>query len=343
MSDHYIESCVNMLNLYDIPTRTYSTSRWYLLPFNSEEDRQYFTGSYYGFDFIYHNLIIDRGHINKITDISKNIIAGTYKMSQERMKRLENMIYKNQTFRWKVKRLIHNWRLARIKQANTDDILTGEPPKMPIYIYDWPQRTKYVLEAHTVFRDICERLFKADGLFTNTLYPRNMFTNSLYSLGQMHFIIKELRAYGYSNWAIEGLKSCNYCLKSFKEVYKTQIHLEVLKRCFANYRSSECINLLLDFIELEYEFHEEISIPSNMLLWYIKNYPDCSLIQAWRKICFTHYKNAYTNKYTNYNDITHSLTLDLINIDTNFIYNMYRRSQQGIREHIYYYVEDIEL
>jgi hypothetical protein len=323
MGEYDRQSQLESSDLYTITPRIHAFSKWYILPLDLEDDRIYFGETYYGFNHIYRKLNIDRGRINTFTDISKNIIKGLYAMSNETAERLEKMIYANQDFRWKMKRLIHGWRLAKLKIANTEDIMTGEAPKKPVYIYDWAQRAKYVLEAHTLYRDICERLFKADGLFTNTLYPRNMFTNTEFSTGQIHFITQDLRRYGYANWALQGLQSCNYQLNIFTRVYKQAIHLEVLKRCFANYTSNECTTLLLDFIELEYEHHAQDCVISDVLLWYIRAFPECPLIQAWRKLCFKYYKHAYMNNDINYHDIIHLLSRDIMNTSLNFIYEKY--------------------
>lgn len=315
MSNDYIQSSVESTDLYNITARYTGECHWYLLPFHSQENRKYFSNCYYGFNHIYRKLIIDRGKI--YMDPSGAII----KMLPVRAAYLERMIYANQTFRWKMKRLIHKWRLGRIKQANTDDILTGEPPVKPIYIYDWAQRTKYVFEAGTVYRDMCTRLFNADSLFINTLPPRNMFTNTPYTLGQLHFIIKDLRKYGYAHWAIQGLQACGYGLKHFGRVYKQSIHLEVLKRCFS--KPEDCAPLVLDFIEMEYEYHDKNCILSDVLSWYIQTHPSCPLIEAWRKLCFKYYKHSYMNSDNSFDDIIHILSGALMKMSITFMYEKY--------------------
>jgi hypothetical protein len=340
MGDYYRQSQIESSDLYTITPRI-ASSKWYLLPNPFEHDRSYFAETNYGFNHIYRKLSIDRGRLNTFTDLSQNLIKGFYTMPVGRAEKLEKMIYANQDFRWKMKRLIHGWRLKKFKIANTEDIMTGEAPKKPVYIYDWSQRAKYVLEAHTLYRDICERLFKADGLFTNTLFPRNMFTNTAFTVGQLHFITQDLRKYGYANWALQGLQACNYCLNIFARVYKQPMHLEVLKRCFANYTSNECSTLVLDFIEMEYDHHGYECVLTDVLLWYIRKFPDCPLITAWRKLCFKYYKHAYMNNDINYNDIIHLLSRDIMNTSMEFIYEKYK-TVNNLPVSIYYYVGEEE-
>jgi len=257
-------------------------------------------------------------------------------LSEERAVCLEAMIFKNQIFRWKIKRLIHKWRLSRLKIINTEDILTGETPLKPVYIYDWAERSKYVLEAGTVYRDICERLFKSDSLFNNSLAPRNMFTNKILTFGQMHFITDALRLYGYTNWALQGFKSCNFAINFFKRVYKQPIYYEVLKRCFANCTSTECIDLLIDFIEVEHEYHGIVCVNTIILLWYIQNHPNCVVVEAWRKLCFKFYKHAYMNNEINYTDIVHVVSRDLLKTPLSFMNQKYREAHPSMLSVIIY-------
>ena len=318
--DNYRRSNIESLDLYKYTPRypVTNTCKWFLLPECNVEYLEYFSNCPYGFIHVYQKLTIDRGKL------SINVTNNAFVLSEERTIQLESMMFKNQIFRWKIKRLIQKWRVSRLKQINTDDIVTGEPPLKPVYIYDWVQRSKYVLEASSVYQDICARLFNSDGLFNNTLSPRNMFTNNTFTLGQMHFITEDLRKYGFANWAIQGFQSCNYAINLFKRIYKQAIHLETLKRCFANHTSNECIDLIIDFIELEYEYHLIECISTPLLIWYIKNYNECPIIQAWRKLCFKYYKHAYMNDDLNYVDIIHVLSQDLMKTSLSFVNEKYR-------------------
>lgn len=335
MEIQYIQSYVESTDLYGITPRA-TPAVWLLIP-ASEEDRKYFSTTYYGFNHVYRKIIINRGLLNR--DASNNITG--FRLIPERAEHLEKLAYANQVFRWKMKRLIHKWRLSRFKVANTEDILTGEAPVKPIYTYDWKQQTKYVFEAGTVYRDICARLLNADSLFVNTLYPRNMFTNTAFSTGQIHFIVKDLQAYGYANWAIQGFQACNYCLNLFKRVYKKSLHLEVLKRCFA--KPEDCTGIVQDFIESEYEYHGKTCILSDVLYWYIERNPKCPLVEAWRKLCFKYYKHSYMNADTSFDDIIHTLSSDLVRTSTTFIYEKY--SEDRVLAIISYYesAEDDDL
>lgn len=318
--ENYRRSNIESLDLYKHTPRypVTTTCKWFLLPDCSPEDLEYFSNCAYGFIHIYQKIIIDRGKLN----IQSTNTA--FVLSDERVIHLELMAFNNQTFRWKIKRLIQKWRVSRLKQVNTDDIVTGEPPLSPVYIYDWAQRSKYVLEASSVYKDVCTRLFNSDGLFNNTLSPRNMFTNNILTTGQLHFITEDLRKYGFANWAIQGLQSCNYAINLFKRIYKQAIHLECLKRCFANHTSNECIDLMIDFIELEYEYHQIECINTSFLLWYIKEHIDCPIIQAWRKLCFKYYKHAYMNDESNFADIIHVLSRDIMKTSLTFVYEKYK-------------------
>jgi len=252
-------------------------------------------------------------------------------MSEERADELEKHIYKNQVFRWKMKRLIHKWRLSKFKKINTDDINTGEPPKKLVCLYDWNQKSKYVFEANTLYRDICERLFTSElGTFSNMQQPRNLFTNTVLSVGQLHFIIQDLRKHGFSHWVLQGLQSCNYVLKNFKRVFKHPIHNEIIKRCFTNYTSQECSDAIVSFIESEFMYHAIEFIDNEVLLWYITTYNECPIVQAWRKLSFKFYKYSYMGSDSDYTDTIHMLSREIIKTDHSFMYEKYNETFHNV-------------
>ena len=333
--ENYRRSVIESLDIYTIAPRYPVTTpcKWYILPENSPENLEYFSNCAYGFIHIYKKLIIDRGKLNT------NDTNSAFVISDERANELEAMMFRNQIFRWKIKRFIQKWRVSRLKQINTEDIVTGEIPLKPVYIYDWAQRSKYILEASSVYHDICTRLFNSDGLFNNTLSPRNMFTNNVMTIGQIHFITEDLRKYGFANWAIQGFQSCNYAINLFKRIYKQAIHLEILKRCFANNTSNECMNLLVDFIEFEHEHHGVLCVQTPFLVWYVKKYNNCPVVEAWRKLCFKYYKHAYMNDHTNFADIIHVLSEELLKTPLTFIYEKYR--EENLLSVIIYTIENV--
>ena len=203
-------------------------------------------------------------------------------------------IYLNQTVRWRIKRLIHTWRLRRLKQANETDVVTMDIPKNPVWIYDWANRCKYVFEARSVFQDIKTRLGLTDNFFPITKYPRNPFTNERLSLGQLHFLLNDLKSKGLAHWTTETLRACKYNQNTFQKRNAIQLKLDALERVFGNPTSDECIDVVFDFITAEYEYHYAELRRQDVWLWFLKTKPAYTHIGAWINLCRFNYNAMIT-------------------------------------------------
>jgi hypothetical protein len=204
---------------------------------------------------------------------------------------LERCLYKNQELRWIYKRLIHRWRLARLKTVNTEDPATCEIPKMPIVIYDWPTRSKYTFEARSLLRDIGSRLLNVsqwEAINPEPLIPRNMLTNLALSIGQIHFMIDKLISLGLTSWEISAYKTACYSLDDFIRVNNYPLKISALKRVFGKPETLYCMELMLDFIEFEHEENDIQFGNQEAWKWYLRQ-PDDSYKQSLRKMCYEYY------------------------------------------------------
>jgi hypothetical protein len=190
----------------------------------------------------------------------------------------------NQRIRWAMQRLVHYWRKSRCKQMNTEDIFTCEVPVKQIDMYDWSQNTKYIFEAKTVYRDFLSKIYNASGLFVNPKMPRNPYTNSEFTYGQLHFTIQALIRAGYNHWSFDALKKSGYSLKTFLEVYEQPLKYDTLARIFRTPSEPECVVLVFDCIETEY-LHHGVSLMYRSAwrtaLWTNSR---CELVRKWRAL-----------------------------------------------------------
>ena len=190
----------------------------------------------------------------------------------------------NQRIRWAMQRLVHRWRKSRCKQMNTEDIFTCEVPAKQIEMYDWSQKTKYVFEAKTVYRDFLSKIYNASGLFVDPKMPRNPYTNSEFTYGQLHFTIQALIRAGYNHWSFDALKKSGYSLTTFLDVYEQPLKYDNLANIFRKPTDSECTVLVFDCIETEY-LHHGISLPYRSAwrtaLW---TNSKCEIIRKWRQL-----------------------------------------------------------
>ncbi len=204
------------------------------------------------------------------------------------------LIQVNQTVRWAFKRLIQRWRSKRLRQINTEDVVTMEAPKQPVWIYDWTNRTKYVFEAATLFRGIRTRLLFAQDLFPSPQQPKNPYTNQPLTYGQLHFALDDLRAVGKTDWVTETLRAVAYDLGVFKRRNNTQLRVAALKALFANPSDDNYCDLLFDFIDFCHDEAEIMMERKDVWEWCIQNRHEHTQIQIWRGYCYTYYHALIT-------------------------------------------------
>ena len=203
-------------------------------------------------------------------------------------------IYLNQTVRWRLKRLIHPWRLARFKQINDTDAVTMDVPKNPVWIYDWANRSKYVFESKSVFKDIRTRLGLTEQFFPISKYPRNPFTNERLTIGQLHFLLNDLRSKGFAHWTTETLRACKYNMTTFQKRNATQLKMDALDKVFADPTGDECIDVVYDFITAEYEYHYAEMRRQDVWIWFLRTKPTHSHIRDWISLCRFNYHAMIT-------------------------------------------------
>ena len=238
-------------------------------------------------------------YLNQVSDYSKyrreqsirinyNGNYGVFTRDTKSFNIIRHGLQKNQKFRWAMKRLIYRWRMSKCKAMNTEDIFTGEVPVKCVEIYDWSQRRKYAFEAGTVYRDLLTKIQNACELFVSPMMPRNPFTNSELTYGQLHFTIRALISYGFNHWCFDALKKSGYCLKTFEEVYAYPLKYDNLKSIYRKPTEPACAAIVADFIEHSYE-HHDVEIPFKHA-WYmaLTENPDCEIIQKWRGLSLKH-------------------------------------------------------
>ncbi len=228
-------------------------------------------------------------------------------VSSEMVTKARELIIKNQRLRWQMKRLIHSWRLARLKQINQEDPITMETPRTPVYIYDWTNKAKYVFEARSLFRDFRTKLGHHDELFVEPKEPRNPFTNQVLSMGQTHFILKALRDKGQTDWLLESYRSVQYNLDAFKKKFKHPLGLHALKCVFSNPTTDECVDLLYDYIYSEHEQHDATLRRQDVWIWFLRNRPQHPRIVAWRGWCYAYYRAWLTETQDRFTDIVEGI------------------------------------
>lgn len=258
---------------------------------------------YYSFPIITAPIKTFQGALEHLHDLSANCIARRRKggirleyYTPEFIAKVTALAFENQTFRWRMKRLIHKWRLARLRRINDTDLLTLEPPRNPLFLYDWANRSIYTFEARTILRDMRERVLMRDQLFPVAAEPRNPYTNQPLTYGQLFFLHTALKSRGLGEWWLAALADMHF------EFPKFCIANDSMLRRAAHQAQFRCLNsdpdlmeLLLDFVEAQHTFHGfDESFNESLYNWGFREQPQHPRMVLWRKACADYWAADFT-------------------------------------------------
>lgn len=203
----------------------------------------------------------------------------------------KRLIDLNARIRWLVTCLLKQRLMRRsVRRINEEDLVTLEPPRQPIEIYDWSARKLYRYEASTVARDIRESLLQRDYMFPNPLQPRNLLTNQSFSPMQALSVFHQLRQTRKAlHWSLAAFEEGGFCLRRFATRFAQPLRHEALKTLFLQPTHDDTIEIVEDFITDEHEYRE-IPFPKIVYTWALKHAADAPRIREWRRLAFRHHE-----------------------------------------------------
>ncbi len=185
------------------------------------------------------------------------------------------------------RRLVGIWLYKRYKARllNTEDPATCEIPVKPIHVYDTKAKGTYVFEALTLKKRIESSLSYSEWIVPYPAKPNNPLTNVKFTDAQLLKILMELRKHGYGSWIFESYKRLAFNIVSFHDIFTVPIKLRALYDILRDPNHEDMIDLLSEFIEDEFDFHELATQSYRSLLpWAVKHIPHHPYIQSWRKL-----------------------------------------------------------
>lgn len=197
----------------------------------------------------------------KLPDVS-NFMQQSYKKDEyewNKIRRLFLRLFKIKRMMQKICRL-WLYRKSMKNIVNTEDVVTMEVPKKPVYVINIQRRCSYVYEASTLRKAINNRLLSCDYMFVTPLYPLNILSNEEFTYMQSVSIYNQLKAYGACSWALERFKVYGFNLKMFETKCSQQLKLSAIDNHF--YSDNELLfetvydyfTLMADFINMD-EFY----------------------------------------------------------------------------------------
>ena len=199
-------------------------------------------------------------------------------------------VKKIRTLRAPLRRFLHVWRASRLRCINTEDIVTMEPPKDPVYIVDWKSRSKSVFESSTLMRDITQRLLHHDGFFDCTQEPRNPYTNMPLTQSQIISVWNQLaRSKTPASSVFTGFRQCRWILYKFVIEYNIQLQVHAFRTTMRIPTHQDYRDRLSDFIQFSYE-QEDLDYPGYIISKALLEVPNHPLLKLWASLCTRYYE-----------------------------------------------------
>jgi hypothetical protein len=249
--------------------------------------------------------------------------------SKEKSAAIRRSVAKIMRFRFLFRRFLHKWRFSRIKLANTDDLVTSEPPKKPVYIVDWSRRQAHVFEAQTLMKDITARLHHHDGLFEEPQPPRNPFTNTPFTLNQTISVWNSISEAGIAvSSAFTLFRKSRFSYVTFLDENSLYLKLNAHRKTFQEESSYDYKERMLDFIHLCYTA-ETLEYNAAAFTHILYSEPKNHVIQKWKRLCEKYHEAdiIYFNHPEKAKDIKEDVLDDTYEIlsSQNYIVSLYNR------------------
>lgn len=180
---------------------------------------------------------------------------------------------KEQNLRYCFKKLVNAWlsKRYRSRHLNTDDPGTLSPPVKVIELFDTRTRGTYFFEASTLKRAMEAELGYCDWLFPEPKHPKNPLTNLVLTEGQRIKALYELRKWNMTSWILEAYHDCCWNIDTFRQNYYVKLKLTGLDDIVRNPSGEELQEMLEEFIEEHYEYHEiNYNAHLSILRWAVK-------------------------------------------------------------------------
>jgi hypothetical protein len=177
-------------------------------------------------------------------------------------------------FRWQIRKCYKN-----IK--NTEDPVTLEIPKKPVYVLDFVNRASFVYDASTLKRTIQDRILLSDHMFPMPKRPVNLLTNKEFTYGQLYSIIQQCKKHGETSWILESLIDLSCYFNRFVIHNKQTLKLKAISSFFDTLPLYLIKETLIDYFTYE---ADSVSLNENIItsfIDYIDTESNLPVVKRW--------------------------------------------------------------
>ena len=195
--------------------------------------------------------------------------------------------------RWSFRAFLNIYLSRKSKKINECDPITLEPFKHPITIMNLNTRSIYVFESKMLAKMWSTNLLQHDGLFMEPRSPINPFTNLPFNDLQLAQGIQQLRKNGHLDWVLETFAACHFDMKRWQQKFGVSLRVEAIQNVFADKNSIDRYDMLIDFIEMQHEFHAQ-RFDKKFYEWILHSPETVDFAHLWSLECRRYYIDKYT-------------------------------------------------
>ena len=218
---------------------------------------------------------------------------------------LKELVYeayiKEERLRFLFKRVLCLWRVHVMDkkcEIGLDPITLAEPVKK-VYVYDWPNKKKFVFDAKSLSILIESRLTYQEYGFSMPQYPKNPNNNVEFSPEQLASIYFQLKDYGELRWGFTTLKEYDFKLNRWVMYHKSALTMNSIRKSISLLDTHEDRELFSDFIFSKLEklrFRTSVITNNNYITAMIKE-PKHWYLEKLKSLAISHYEAEHFGYY----------------------------------------------
>lgn len=140
------------------------------------------------------------------------------------------------------------WRYAQVAPEAQMDPVTLEPIQRPVSLFDHRAKRIFVFEATTLHRSIRSALTFQLYTVSDPKAPKNLFTNTPFSYGQLTSLFNQLLAHGQMSFELMAWRKMAFCITRYKMYMEGWLHVNAQRQEIYAINSEDGQEMLLDFV-----------------------------------------------------------------------------------------------
>jgi hypothetical protein len=167
------------------------------------------------------------------------------------------------------------------------DPVTLEPIRKPVYLFDHRAKRTFVFEATTLHRSIRSALTFQLYMVSDPKAPKNLFTNTPFSYGQLTSLFNQLQAHGLMTFELMAWRKMAFCISRYRMYMDTWLQVDAHRQEIYSVNSEDGQEMILDFvIECLQDCNLIVSANTERLLYdAIRWFPEHDMIRRLQGLC----------------------------------------------------------